>query len=123
MQELRKYVPKPGMNDKYVLTLKESYYEQTWSQQSVRKQIISQIDDLTMWLGSARKLVADQNLDLEDYREMQSDCTNKITILEAKLAGSSKVEKSIVGLLNQVVSNLSKLDILYEEGTAAEKRQ
>ncbi|WP_370443898.1 recombinase family protein [Terrimonas sp.] len=123
VRELRKYVPKPGMSDIYVVTLKESYYEQTRSQQSNRKQIISQIDDLNIRLKNARELVADQKLDPEDYRELKLDCTNKITILEANLAGSSQVEKSIDGLLNQAVSNLSRLDILYDEGTVTQKRQ
>ena len=44
-------------------------------------------------------------------------------MLEAKLAGSSQAEKSIDGLLNQAVSNLCRLDTLYEEGTVAQKRQ
>lgn len=68
-------------------------------------------------------MVADQKLDAEDYRELKLDCTNKITVLEAKLAGSSQAEKSIDGLLNQAVSNLCRLDTLYEEGTVAQKRQ
>ncbi len=68
-------------------------------------------------------MVADQKLDPEDYRELKLDCTNKITVLEAKLAGSSQAEKSIDGLLNQAISNLCKLDTLYEEGAVAQKRQ
>jgi hypothetical protein len=116
VRELRKYVPKPGMSDIYVVTLKESYNEQTRSQQSDRKQIISQIDDLGIRLRNARELVADQKLDPEDYRELKLDCTNKITILEAKLAGSSQAERNIDGLLDQTVSNLSRLDTLMKRG-------
>lgn len=68
-------------------------------------------------------MVADQKLDPEDYRELKLDCINKITVLEAKLTGSSQAEKSIDGLLNQAVSNLCRLDSLYEEGTVAQKRK
>lgn len=42
------------------------------------------------------------------------DCTNKITMLEAKLAGSSQAEKSIDGLLDQAVSNLCRLDTMLK---------
>lgn len=123
VRELKKYAPNPGMSDIYVITLKESYYEQTRSQQSDRKQIFSQIDELNYRLKNARELVADQKLDPEDYRELKLDCANKITVLEAKLAGSFQAEKSIDGLLNQAISNLCRLDTLYEEGTVTQKRQ
>ncbi len=123
VRELKKYAPNPGMSDIYVITLKESYYEQTRSQQSDRKQIFSQIDELNCRLKNARELVADQKLDPEDYQELKLDCANKITVLEAKLAGSSQAEKSIDGLLNQAISNLCRLDTLYEEGTVTQKRQ
>ena len=69
------------------------------------------------------ELVADQKLDPEDYRELKLDCANKITVLEAKLAGSSQAERNIDGLLDQAVSNLCRLDTLYQEGTVAQKRQ
>ncbi len=123
VRELRKYVPKPGMSDLYVISLKESYYEKTRSQQSDSKQLLSQIDQLNTRLKNAREMAADQKLDLDDYRELKLECMNKITILEAKLAASSRSEKSIDGLLDQTVSNLSRLDALYEEGSIAQKRQ
>ena len=123
VRELKKYVPKPGMSDIYIITLKESYYEQTRSQQRDRKHIFSQIDELNIRLKNARELVADQKLDPEDYRELKQDCAGKINMLEARLAGSSQVEKSFDGLLGQAVNNLSRLDILYKEGTVAQKRQ
>ena len=123
VRELSQYVPKPGMSDLYVLSLKESYFEQTRSQQSNRKQILSQIDELNTRLKNAREMVADQKFDPEDYRELKLDCANKINILEAKLAGTSQAEKSIDGLLEKAVGNLGRLDTLYEEGTVAQKRQ
>ncbi|HVB03667.1 MAG TPA: hypothetical protein VNE41_08095 [Chitinophagaceae bacterium] len=68
-------------------------------------------------------MVADQVFDPVDYRELKLDCKNKITVLKAMLAGSSQSEKSINRLLNQAISNLSRLDALYEQGTVAQKRQ
>ncbi len=68
-------------------------------------------------------MVADQKLDPEDFRELKFECTNQITKLEAKLAGSSVAEKSIDGLLTHAVNILSRLDTLYAEGTVAQKRQ
>jgi site-specific DNA recombinase len=123
VRELKKYMPKPGISDVYVINLKEAYSEKTKSQQSDRKQLLTEIDELSNRLRKAREMVADQVLDPDDYRELKLDCTNKITVLEAKLAGCSQSEKSINGLLDQAMSNLDKLDTLYEQGTVALKRQ
>ncbi len=68
-------------------------------------------------------MVADQQLDSEDFRELKLDCSNQITQMEAKLAGCSFAEKSIDGLLDHTLNSLCMLDTLYEEGTVAQKRQ
>ncbi len=123
VHELRKYVPEPGMNELFVMILKEAFHEKTKGSQSERNQLLSRIEELNNRLKSAREMVADQKLDPEDFRELKLDCTNQITQLEAKLAGSSVAEKSIDGLLTHAVNSLSRLDTLYEEGTVAQKRQ
>ncbi|WP_205513033.1 hypothetical protein [Longitalea arenae] len=68
-------------------------------------------------------MVADEKLDPDDFRELKAECTTKINELEAKLTGLSQKGNNIDGLLNKAISNLSALDILYEEGTITEKRQ
>jgi site-specific DNA recombinase len=123
IRELSKYVPKPGMSNLYVTTLKEEFSKKTNSKQSESKQILFQIDELNKRLKNAREMFADEKLDAEDYNELKKDCSNKIIILEAKLSGSSLVEKGIDGLLNQAIGNLSKLETLYNEGTIAQKRK
>jgi site-specific DNA recombinase len=123
VRELRKYVPQPGMDTLYIVTLKETYSSKTSGHLGERRQILSQIDDLNIRLKNARELIADGKIDDEDYRELKKDCTLKITILESKLSGSSHSEKGIDGLLKQAIGNLSRLDALYVEGTIAQKRQ
>ncbi len=123
IRELKKFVPKRGMNDIYVISLKEAYYEQTQSQRIQRNQLLNQIEELNARLKNARVLVADQKLDPDDFRELKQDCARKIEQLEAKLAGSSQAERGIDGLLEQAVSNLARLDELYEQGGISQKRQ
>lgn len=123
VKELRKYTPRPGMSDVYVLSLKESYHEKTRNQQSDRRQLLTQIDELNLRLRNAREMVADQKIDPEDYRELKTDCATKITMLEAKLSGCAEAERGIDGLLYKAVDNLCRLDTLYEEGSTVQKRQ
>ena len=111
------------MSEIYVATINEAYNDQTKHLKTDRTQILSQLDGLNTRLKNAREMVADQKLDLEDFRELKSECTTKINQLEAKLSGFSKKENNIDGLLNKAVSNLSAIDVLYEEGTITEWRQ
>ena len=106
VRELRKYVPRPGMSILYGTTLKEAFYEKTKGQQGERNQLLLEIDGLNTRLKNAREMLADQKLDPEDYRELKLDCTNKITVLEAKLSGSTHVEKGIDGLLKEAIGYL-----------------
>ena len=123
IRELGKYIPKPEMNSLFVAALKESYYEKNKGQQSEQRQLLSQIEELNTRLKNARELVADQKIDPDDYRELKLDCTNKITILEGKIAGCSHTERSIDGLLQKAMGNLCALDKLYEEASVGQKRQ
>lgn len=111
VNELRKYVPKPGMSELFKIALKEAFHDKTKGYRSECNQLLSRIDELNLRLKNAREMVADQKLDPEDFRELKLDCTNQITQLEAKLDGSSVAEKSIDGLLAHAVNSLSRLDI------------
>ena len=123
VRELKKLVPKPGLKEIYVITLKETYNEQTHSQRSARNLLLNQIDEQNKRLRNARELVADQKLDPEDFREIKLNCAQKIEQLEARLADTSQLERGIEGLLEQAISNLARLDTLYENGSVAQKRQ
>ncbi len=68
-------------------------------------------------------MAADRKFDLDDFRELKIDCTNRITALEGKLSGSNFQTKSIDGLLGEGIGNLERIDALYEDGTVLEKRQ
>lgn len=68
-------------------------------------------------------MVADQKLDVNDFREIKIDCMNKISILESKLSSATDAPKSIDSLLNKAIDNLGNLDKLYERGTVKQQRQ
>jgi hypothetical protein len=52
VQELKKYVPYPGMGDIYVATICEAYNDQTKHLKSDRTQILSQLDNLNTRVDS-----------------------------------------------------------------------
>jgi site-specific DNA recombinase len=97
VQELKKYVPFPGMNDIYVVAIGEAYNNQIKHLKSDRTQILFQLDNLNTRLKNAREMVADQKLDPDDFREFKAECTTKINELEAKLTGLFQKENNIDG--------------------------
>ena len=123
LKELKKFVPKPGIKDLIIYTLKEAFYEKVKNKKGDRNDILSQIEVLNTRLKNAREMVADQKLDPEDFKELKLDCTNKISILESKLSSFSNKENSIEGLLKDAVNNLCNLNTLFENGTVIQQRQ
>jgi site-specific DNA recombinase len=89
---------------------------------SKRKKILSQLEEINTRLKNARTLLADHKIEAEDFRELKTECTASINELEARLTGFSQQENKIDDLLNKSVYNLSHLDVYWEEGTVAERR-
>ena len=122
IRELKKYVPNPGMSEIYIVTIREAYNEQTKSEFGNRKKILSQLEEINTRLKNARILLADHKIEAEDFRELKTECAARINELEARLTGFSQQENKIDDLLNKSVYNLSHLDVYWEEGTVAERR-
>jgi site-specific DNA recombinase len=123
IHELKKYVPKPGMNELYAIAISNAYKQQTREQNSDRKQIMLQLEEQTKRLQNAREMAADKLLELEDFRVIKTECTKKIDELESKLAGLPDLNKGVDKLLKDGIGKLSHLDVLYENGTIKEKRE
>jgi site-specific DNA recombinase len=122
IRELKKYVPNRGLNEIYVITIKEAYSEQTKSQFGDRKKVLNQLEEINTRLKNARTLLAYHKIDAEDFRELKIESTARINELEAKLTGFSQHENNIDDLLNKAVFHLSHLTVYWEEGTVAERR-
>ena len=111
------------MTEIYIITIREAYNEQTKLQFSDRKKILTQLEEINTRLKNARTLLADHKIEAEDFRELKTESTARINELEAKLTGFSQQENKIDDLLYKAVYNLSHLDVYWEKGTVAERRQ
>src|SRR5438105_5342597 len=70
-----------------------------------------------------RELLLSSNIDAADYQLIKSECENKISILEAKLASLSDAHENIEAILDKAVNTLSHLDTLYENASSVKKRE
>ncbi len=77
-------------------------------------------------LTKARELLLSEDFDPIDYRTIKTECENKLTRPEAKLAENTTTASTTVGidkLIEKAVSTLSHLDIIYNEANVTMKRE
>src|SRR6185437_12175367 len=122
-KKLKKYVPHPGMSELYVTALCKTFKNQTSHQQTSRRAILMQLDELNKRLKNALEMMADKQMDPEDYRQLKTACSAQIAELEVRLAAQAEKQVDIQTLLTKAVNTLGKLDELYANGTIIEKRK
>jgi site-specific DNA recombinase len=122
IRELKKYTVRPEYKHLYTVLIAEAYREQTKGVQEEKRQIIAQLKDYEARLSNARDLLATNQIDASDYRDMKSDYGGMITRLEAKLSTISNNKEDIEGLLNAGIDNLLRLNVVYNETTFVECR-
>lgn len=121
-RELRKYIPRPGMEKAYAHVINTAYKVRTKSQRDDIKSLSEQIDAANSDIVRGRKLLLKEEIDAQDFREIKRENEKKIDILEARLIEISRVSTNIEPLLEKAVSNLAHLDELYKEGDVKRKR-
>lgn len=121
--ELRKYIPRPELAELYKVVLKQSWSSQNDHLVNEKRQLQKQMTDLENKLIYIRELLSSKLIEPEDYREMKSDYKAKIEKLQARLGGLSDNDLNFKELLNKGISNLLKLDTIYEATDIEKKRQ
>jgi site-specific DNA recombinase len=121
--ELKKYIPKEEMIEVYKVVLTEAWNDQTNHLQNDRKQLLAQIKELEDKLSYIRDLLSSRQLDPEDFREMKAEYTRKLEKLEVKLSVCDDNHVNIGHLLDRGLTNLLRLDYIYETGDIEKKRE
>lgn len=87
-----------------------------------RRQVLSQIEELTTRINTTRNKAADNQFSYEDFLIVKTECIAQITDLEKQLSKLPEREKGIEGLLQKGIHNLIAIDQAYINGTIPEKR-
>ena len=122
IKNLKQYVPIPEIKNLYISVLSECYREQTKEIYEEKFKIIAQLKDYEKRLSHARDLLATQQIDASDYRDMKSDYGAVINRLEIKLAGINIEDQDIDEILKVGVENLLKLNEYYDSGDWSQSR-
>ena len=121
--ELQKFRPREEIKDLYVELINEAYYEQTKGIQDEKRNILAQLKDYEKRLGYARNLLATQQIEPDDYRELKSDYNGMINKLESKLATINGEADDVAGLLKAGINRLLELNRHYDDGKMEETRE
>lgn len=92
-------------------------------QDQERKNPVAELERTNKRLQNARMMKVDGDLADDDFRILRTDCNNRIEELEKKLSQLSNKNSEINALLEQSLLKLSKLDVLYENGSVEDRRR
>jgi len=84
--------------------------------------IFAELNEQQNRLTKARELLLSGYIDPADYKTMKAEYEKKIALLEAKLSQFADNSNNVDRLLHTAISNLSKLNVLHENGSIEEKR-
>lgn len=111
------------MIDSFKITLSEAWYDQTKHLQDDSKQLRLKIRESEEKISYIRDLLSSKQIEPADFREMKTEYSNKLEILEAKLSTSNHDKININDLLDKGINNLLKFDCIYETGDIEKTRE
>ena len=123
VDEIKKYVrPLPKLQ-LYKEVIASTFKTKTRLQRDEIKQLNVQLEEANKRISKARELLLDGGIDAGDYRSIKLQSEEQINRLEAKLTASITETTDIDSLLSKAINNISKIDILYANGSITQKRK
>src|SRR5690606_37921674 len=117
------YMPRPELAELYKVVLKQTWSSQNDHLVNEKRQVQKQMTELENKLIYIRELLSSKLIQPDDYEEMKSDYKTKLEKLKARLSGLSDNDLHFKELLNKGVSNLLRLDKIYETTDIDKKRE
>ncbi|MEJ6980624.1 recombinase family protein [Pedobacter sp. P351] len=123
LNELKRYVPVPGIAELCEDVIRDLYNREFATKGDGQNDIIKSITEINGKLSRGRELLLNGDIDGNDFRLIKTECEDKITRLEAKLAELSVKTININSILNKAIKNLTNLASMYENGDISLKRE
>ena len=123
VHELRELIPRPGRIEIFTQAIMDDFKQKVKHQETERKQILSELDSISIRMQKARIMKVDGDLEEYDFKMIKEQSARKTEELEKKLNSLQGRDKEISVLLEKALKNLSGLDLLYENGNIEEKRK
>ena len=123
VDEIRKYVQPLPRLQLFKEVIVSIYKAKTYARHNEVQQLKTQLEESNNRLSKARELLLCGDIEADDYRTIKAESEERINRLEAKLTASVADTNNIEPLWDMAISNISQLDVLYENGTVIQKRK
>jgi len=118
VDELMELLPRKGYADLFVESVTDCYNNQTRSLREERKDLTVQITEMNKRIDNARELLLNNDLDPADFRQIKTECSEKITRIEAQLSELNVQNEAwfdIRPIAVAAIEGLQEIDKLWED--------
>ncbi len=123
LRDLASFVPEIGDMAFYQELITKEYLDKTNEVQFEKKEILLQIKDYEDRLSHARDLLATRQIDPDDYRDMKSQYSSKISTLESQLTRLNNDVDNVQILIKRGVKRVFEIKEALKDGCLSEIRK
>lgn len=123
---LRDFAINPSVAPLFKQVILEVYQKETGDNRLEKKALIDQINTLNTRLSKARELLLNGDIDGADYKVIKGESEQQIRLLEGRMAEAKTPVmpmEQLSNLLDSVLENLTKLDVIYCNSDASIRRR
>lgn len=122
IKELTRITPRRGTAELYKVVIQNLYKKWNIELNRENKEIIVKCEELNNMISTARRKLIKEEIDAIDFKIIKNDCEKEIRYLESKLTSLSMKSEPGDTIIEQVMDRVSRLDILYQNGSVYQKR-
>jgi len=123
LKDLASFVPEIGDMAFYQELIIKEYLNKTNEVQFEKKEILLQIKDYEDRLSHTRDLLATRQIDADDYRDMKSQYSAKISMLESQLTRMNNDADNVQILIKRGVKRVFEIKEALKDGCLSEIRK
>ena len=123
LKDLTNFVPEIYDASFYQELITKEYLDKTNEVQFEKKEILLQIKDYEDRLSHTRDLLATRQIEPDDYREMKSQYTTKISMLESQLTRLNNDVDNVQSLIKRGVKRVFEIKTALKDGCLSEIRK
>ena len=121
-EQLGQLIPKPGMIEVFVESMKHEFSRQIQQQNTERKRLLDELEKLNSRIQKARIQKVEGILDDEDFFHIKKETNERIERIENQLGQLATNFREIDDLFETAAYQLYNLRERYENGTSEEQR-
>jgi site-specific DNA recombinase len=119
---LHKFAPIQGMEDLYVKVIEYHYHLKIKQSNNFKRPIIKEIEEIEARQKRIRELLIDKSIDANDYRQMKSECDEKLNRLEADLRRTDIETFGVKKIFENLVNTLVEIDLFFKASEVQRQR-